>query len=95
MTWRTHLETETNWMEYVQFMGPILSMTIGPTAFSHKILSERSQREVRHVSRIKIDYQKYAWNTKIDIKNQKSAKNMQKGKTLRLYSENSLIVWRE
>lgn len=55
-------------MEYVQCMGPILSMTIGPTAFSHKILSERSQREVRHVSRIKIDYQKYAWNTKIDIK---------------------------
>lgn len=43
MDWRTNLKIETNGMEYVQFMGPVLSVTIGPTAFSHKILSERSQ----------------------------------------------------
>lgn len=33
MTWRTNPETETNCIEYVQFMCPILSMTMGPTAF--------------------------------------------------------------
>jgi len=42
MTWRTNLEIET--MEYVQFMSPILSTTIGPTGFSNKILSARNTR---------------------------------------------------
>lgn len=32
-------------MAYMQLMGPILSMNIGPTAFSHNILSERSQSD--------------------------------------------------
>lgn len=42
----------TNWMEYVQSMSSISPTIIVPSTFSHKILSERSQKVVGH---IKID----------------------------------------
>lgn len=81
-------------MEYVQFMGPVLSVTIGPTAFSHKILSERSQWEAGHVRRIR------PWEIYMDYKNRPKKTEQHKEhtthrKTLRLYSKKSLIVWRE
>lgn len=63
----TKLEIETNWMEYVQFMGSVLPVTIGPTALVTRSCQKghRKRLDMRAESSRSM---KYTWDTKIDTK---------------------------
>lgn len=61
----TKLGIQTNWMEYVQFMSSISPTIIGPSTFSHKILSQKGHRKWSDISRWTMEIQMEYKNSQI------------------------------